>query len=68
MKIFWIKNLILLVLVGLTGANAFSQQDPQFTHNMFNQLAVNPGFAGGQGMLSAGMINRQQWMGLEGNP
>ncbi len=68
MKSFRIKNLILLVLVGLTGGYAFSQQDPQFTHNMFNQLAVNPGFAGGQGMLSAGMINRQQWMGLAGNP
>jgi type IX secretion system PorP/SprF family membrane protein len=60
--------LTVLILVGLTGAGAFAQQDPQFTHNMFNQLAVNPGFAGSQGMLSAGMINRQQWMGLAGNP
>jgi type IX secretion system PorP/SprF family membrane protein len=62
------RILTVLILVGLTGAGAFAQQDPQFTHNMFNQLAVNPGFAGSQGMLSAGMINRQQWMGLAGNP
>lgn len=62
------KILILLFLAGLAGVNAFTQQDPQFSHNMFNHLAVNPGYAGSQGMLSAGMINRQQWMGFEGNP
>ncbi len=63
-----VKILSFLILVGLTGLPVYSQQDPQFTHNMFNQLATNPGFAGGQGMLSAGMINRQQWMGFPGNP
>jgi len=68
MNSFRMKILILLVLVGLAGVGAYAQQDPQFTHNMFNQLTVNPGFAGSQGMLSAGMINRQQWMGFEGNP
>lgn len=68
MNCFRMRILTVLILVGLTGAGAFAQQDPQFTHNMFNQLAVNPGFAGSQGMLSAGMINRQQWMGLAGNP
>lgn len=63
-----IKILLPFLLSGLAGIQAFAQQDPQFSHNMFNQLAVNPGFAGSQGMLSAGMINRQQWMGFEGNP
>jgi len=62
------KIIALFFLAGLTGVHAFAQQDPQFSHNMFNHLAVNPGFAGSQGMLSAGMINRQQWMGFEGNP
>jgi len=68
MNSFRMKILILMALAGPAGINAFSQQDPQFSHNMFNHLAVNPGFAGSQGMLSAGMINRQQWMGFEGNP
>ncbi len=36
--------------------------------NMYNHMAVNPGYAGSQGMLSAGVLNRQQWMGFEGNP
>jgi len=50
------------------GLSLCAQQDPQFTQNMFNHLAFNPGFAGGQGMLSASVINRQQWMGFDGNP
>jgi len=68
MNRFRMKILILLFLAGLVGVNAFTQQDPQFSHNMFNHLAVNPGYAGSQGMLSVGMINRQQWMGFAGNP
>ena len=59
---------IFLFLAVLAGGSAFTQQDPQFTHNMFNNQAINPGFAGSQGMISAGMINRQQWMGFPGNP
>lgn len=62
------KIIALVILAGLAGVHAYAQQDPQFSHNMFNHLAVNPGFAGSPGMLSAGMINRQQWMGFEGNP
>jgi len=68
MNRFRTKILLVLFLAGLVGTNALSQQDPQFSHNMFNHLAINPGFAGSQGMLSAGMLNRQQWMGFEGNP
>ncbi|MDD4645641.1 MAG: type IX secretion system membrane protein PorP/SprF [Bacteroidales bacterium] len=68
MKRFRAKIYLLLFLAGFVGVGAFAQQDPQFSQNMFNHLAVNPGFAGSQGMLNAGMINRQQWMGFPGNP
>lgn len=49
-------------------AGAMAQQDPQFSMNMYNQMAVNPGYAGSQNMLVAAALNRQQWMGFEGNP
>lgn len=58
---------ILIVFVSISLAGK-AQQDPQYSLNMFNQMAVNPGYAGSQGMLSASIINRQQWMGFEGNP
>lgn len=67
---YTLKNFrLLLVLTGLSlGLVSQAQQDPQFSMNMYNHMAVNPGYAGSQGMMSATVLNRQQWMGFEGNP
>lgn len=61
------KKLLLITLVLLTTAT-FAQQDPQFTQNMFNKLAVNPGYAGTSNAFCATLISRQQWMGFDGRP
>jgi type IX secretion system PorP/SprF family membrane protein len=46
-----------------------AQQDPLLSHNIFNQMPINPGFAGSRGMICATAINRQQWVGFgEGSP
>lgn len=42
----------------------FAQQEPQVSHNMFNQMAINPGFAGLQGRVEITGITRQQWQGF----
>ncbi len=64
------RKLIILVFVFsscLTTVNA--QQDPQFSHNMFNQLAFNPAYAGTQNMLDVMALHRQQWVGFgDGTP
>lgn len=44
------------------------QFDAQFSQNMFNQLTINPGFAGSSGMVNLSALNRQQWVGFEGAP
>lgn len=62
-KIF--SFLYLLIIVKLA---AFSQQDPQFTNNMFYKLGVNPGYAGAEGTISGIILNRYQWDGFEGEP
>ena len=54
--------LVLLVLVCLQ-PSAQAQQEPQFTHYMFNTLVYNPGYAGSRGYLSAVAIYRDQWFG-----
>ncbi|MCD6346204.1 MAG: type IX secretion system membrane protein PorP/SprF [Bacteroidales bacterium] len=64
-NILWLSLTFTCMLFSL-GVQA--QQDPQFSMNMFNHMAVNPGFAGSQGMTSLAVLNRQQWMGFEGNP
>ncbi len=40
-----------------------AQYDPQFSQNMFNMLAVNPGYAGSSESINLLALNRNQWTG-----
>ncbi len=40
-----------------------AQYDPQFSQNMFNLLAVNPGYAGSSESINLLALNRNQWSG-----
>jgi type IX secretion system PorP/SprF family membrane protein len=58
-----------LMLVSLMFlSTAFAQQDPQFSQIMFNQMTINPGFAGSSDMINVNAINRIQWVGFDGAP
>lgn len=47
---------------------ASAQQDPQFTQYMYNTLNVNPAYAGSRGHLTALLMHRSQWVGVNGAP
>lgn len=47
---------------------ASAQQDPMYTQYMFNQLPVNPAYAGSKDRLAALVLHRAQWVGFEGAP
>ncbi|HXC03291.1 MAG TPA: PorP/SprF family type IX secretion system membrane protein, partial [Bacteroidia bacterium] len=47
---------------------ALAQQDPQYSMYMFNQLGINPAYAGTRDVLSASMFYRNQWTGFSGAP
>lgn len=59
---------LFIPLIILTGSNVFGQQDPQFSQYMFNPLGVNPAYAGSREALSAVLVHRSQWVGLDGAP
>ncbi len=62
-----IKGLIVLVFT-LISTISFAQQDPQYTHYMFNTLSVNPAYAGQRETLSVVGLHRSQWVGIDGAP
>ncbi len=64
-KNFTVTILIILLLSSVAG---FSQQDPQFSQNMFTKLPTNPGFAGSNDAICGTMLYRNQWTGFEGAP
>jgi type IX secretion system PorP/SprF family membrane protein len=41
-----------------------AQQEAQFSHNMFNNMGINPGFAGLRTAICATALARQQWVGF----
>jgi type IX secretion system PorP/SprF family membrane protein len=48
---------------------AVAQQDPQYSHNMFTKLAVNPAHAGAYDAICGTLLYRNQWTGFgEGTP
>ena len=58
------KKIIILILGVISVITVSAQQDPQFTQNMFNKLANNPGFAGSRGVIATSILHRSQWMGF----
>ncbi len=59
-----------MTVVLMLSVKVIAQQEPQFTHNMFNYSAVNPGHYGlSEGICVTGIL-REQWLGFkdeEGN-
>ncbi|HEX5002980.1 MAG TPA: type IX secretion system membrane protein PorP/SprF [Bacteroidia bacterium] len=57
----------LLLMLSL-GVGARAQFEPQFTQYMFNEMFINPAYAGSRDQISATMAYRTQWVGLQGAP
>jgi type IX secretion system PorP/SprF family membrane protein len=57
-----------LVVVMMTVLPGTAQQRPQFTQFMYNNLAINPAYAGVDEVLSLTFVNRNQWSGVENAP
>lgn len=61
------RKMLLICLLAMSG-RAMAQQDAMYTQYMFNQLAINPAYAGSRNVLSVTGLVRSQWVGLEGAP
>lgn len=46
----------------------FAQQDPHFTQYTYNKLLVNPAYAGSKDGYNINIVNRTQWIGIDGAP
>ena len=62
------KYLLIILIALLVVPELKAQQDPKFNQYMFNPLGVNPGYAGSRDVLSAVLLYRNQWVGIDGAP
>ena len=60
---------ILLFINFLFYLSVSAQQDPEYTHYMYNMSVVNPAYATGTAaMMNLGGLYRTQWVGAVGAP
>jgi type IX secretion system PorP/SprF family membrane protein len=62
------NKIILGIALFASANNASAQQDPMYTHYMYNSLSVNPGYAGSREALTVTALGRTQWVGFTGAP
>ena len=55
------RKFVLVVLTLLLGVT-YAQQDPHFSHYMFNEIYNSPGYTGVEGVTRATLIHRSQWL------
>jgi len=61
------KRLIIIAAL-MTSLKGVSQQDPQYSLYQFNQMAINPGYAGARDAIAIVADVRKQWAGFDGAP
>jgi type IX secretion system PorP/SprF family membrane protein len=65
-----IKMILFLLVVLFAGYadQIKAQQSSLYTMYMWNQLIINPAYAGSREAVSASLVSRHQWVGLDGAP
>jgi type IX secretion system PorP/SprF family membrane protein len=64
-QVKYMRSIWLLSALVAASLSLKAQQDPQFTHNMFNHAFVNPGSYGLSDGITVTGIFREQWLGLK---
>ncbi len=62
------KSIIITATLLLASLAVSAQQELMITQYMHNGLFMNPAYAGVHGGISASVLHRQQWVGVEGAP
>jgi type IX secretion system PorP/SprF family membrane protein len=62
------KKIIVFGIFVLAFHHTQAQFEPQFTQYMFNEMFINPAYAGSRDQISSTLVYRDQWVGLQGSP
>lgn len=62
------KKLYIIFTIVASGLSVNAQQDPQYSLYQFNQMVINPAYAGARDGLAIVASVRNQWSGFDGAP
>jgi type IX secretion system PorP/SprF family membrane protein len=60
------KRILLVAMALAVSVRVWSQQDPLFSHYMFNEMFNNPAYAGVEGTTNLTFLHRSQWLAYTG--
>ncbi|MBK9190935.1 MAG: PorP/SprF family type IX secretion system membrane protein [Crocinitomicaceae bacterium] len=63
-----LRSLGVVFLFVFTALDSSAQQDAIYSQYMFNTFAINPAYAGTRNSMSAVILHRSQWVGIDGAP
>jgi type IX secretion system PorP/SprF family membrane protein len=63
-----IRCLLLTILSGFLSFAVKAQIEPVFTQYMYNETFINPAYVGSHDDISATLLYRKQWVGIDGAP
>lgn len=63
-----IKKIAVVSVLALAGLTGNAQQNPMYTHYMYNTLSVNPAYAGSRDAITVTGLHRSQWVSFSGAP
>jgi len=63
-----LRKIAVVSVLALAALNGNAQQDPMYTHYMYNTLSVNPAYAGSRDALTVTGLHRSQWVSFSGAP
>lgn len=67
-KGFYQKIVLASLCLLMCNNSLFAQFEPQFSQYMFNEMFINPAYAGSRDNISLTGAYRNQWVGIEGAP
>src|ERR1041385_2330583 len=67
-KINNMNKAIVMILFMFAGFAGKAQYDAMFTQYMFNEMFINPAYAGSKDAMAVNMLHRQQWLNFPGRP
>jgi type IX secretion system PorP/SprF family membrane protein len=62
------KRIFNISIFFLIAASCFAQQDAQYNQYIFNELIINPAYAGTKEVINANAFFSKQWVGVDGSP
>jgi type IX secretion system PorP/SprF family membrane protein len=67
-NIQWKKAMLIALSVLGFSLQSNAQFEPQFTQYMFNEMFINPAYAGSRDHVALTALYRNQWVGIDGAP